>query len=178
MGPLRPLPPPQIPRTHPWPSPPPPPPSWKTPRPLGFSAKEGGGGEGPGVGGGAPRLHLPRKREISVLCFPGFGCATENFTKISRQKRCEKGKFHANFTLLGAALIKSLVICDSRFESQIAIAIKSRDLEHLGVYIWAAKARGRASSTASATCFAAFTTSSLRGSLQKLTVEFSEVGAI
>ena len=26
---------------------------------------------------------------------------------------------------------KSLVTCDSRFESQIAIAIKSRDLEHL-----------------------------------------------
>ena len=26
---------------------------------------------------------------------------------------------------------KSLVICDSRFESQIAIAVKSRDLEHL-----------------------------------------------
>ena len=28
--------------------------------------------------------------------------------------------------------LKSLVICDSRFESQIAIAVKSRDLEHLG----------------------------------------------
>ena len=26
---------------------------------------------------------------------------------------------------------KSLVICDSRFESQIALAVKSRDLEHL-----------------------------------------------
>ena len=26
---------------------------------------------------------------FSVLRFPGFGCARENFTKISRQKRCE-----------------------------------------------------------------------------------------
>ena len=32
----------------------------------------------------------------------------------------------------GSYCLKSLVICDSRFESQIAIAIKSRDLEHLG----------------------------------------------
>ena len=30
----------------------------------------------------------------------------------------------------GSQCFKSLVICDSRFESQIAIAIKSRDLEH------------------------------------------------
>ena len=37
---------------------------------------------------------------FSVLRFPGFGCARENVTKISCQKRCEKknGKFH------GAAL--------------------------------------------------------------------------
>ena len=39
--------------------------------------------------------------KFSVLRFPGFGCARENFTKISRQKRCGNGKFHANFTLLG-----------------------------------------------------------------------------
>ena len=40
--------------------------------------------------------------KFSMLRFPGFGCMTENFTKISRQKQCEKnGKFHANFTLLG-----------------------------------------------------------------------------
>ena len=39
--------------------------------------------------------------KFSMLRFPGFGCATENFTKSSRQKRCEKRKFHANFTLLG-----------------------------------------------------------------------------
>ena len=32
-----------------------------------------------------------------------------------------------------AHCLKSLVICDSRFESQIAIAVKSRDLEHLGL---------------------------------------------
>ena len=32
----------------------------------------------------------------------------------------------------GSHCLKSLVICDSRFESQIAIAVKSRDLEHLG----------------------------------------------
>ena len=31
----------------------------------------------------------------------------------------------------GSHCLKSLVICDSRFESQIAIAIKSCDLEHL-----------------------------------------------
>ena len=31
----------------------------------------------------------------------------------------------------GSQCLKSLVICDSRFESQIAIAVKSRDLEHL-----------------------------------------------
>ena len=31
----------------------------------------------------------------------------------------------------GSHCLKSLVICDSRFESQIAIAVKSRDLEHL-----------------------------------------------
>ena len=51
-----------------------------------------------------------RRREIyylilvkfSVLRFPGFGCARENFTKISRQKQGVKnGKFHANVTLLG-----------------------------------------------------------------------------
>ena len=30
--------------------------------------------------------------KFSALRFPGFGCATENFTKISRQKRCEKRK--------------------------------------------------------------------------------------
>ena len=39
--------------------------------------------------------------KFSVLRFPGFGCARENFTKISRQKRCENGKFHISFTLLG-----------------------------------------------------------------------------
>ena len=31
----------------------------------------------------------------------------------------------------GSHCLKSLVICDSRFESQIAITVKSRDLEHL-----------------------------------------------
>ena len=30
--------------------------------------------------------------KFSALRFPGFGCATENFTKISRQKRCEERK--------------------------------------------------------------------------------------
>ena len=37
--------------------------------------------------------------KFSVLRFPGFGCARENFTKISRPKRCEKRiishKFHS-----------------------------------------------------------------------------------
>ena len=44
--------------------------------------------------------------KFSVLRFPGFGGATENFTKISRRKRCENGKFHANFTLLGRSTDK------------------------------------------------------------------------
>ena len=35
----------------------------------------------------------------------------------------------------GSHCLKSLVICDSRFESQIAIAIKSRDLEHLAPWV-------------------------------------------
>ena len=35
--------------------------------------------------------------KFSVLRFPGFGCATENFTKISRQKRCEKRKNSRKF---------------------------------------------------------------------------------
>ena len=33
----------------------------------------------------------------------------------------------------GSHCLKSLVICDSRFESQIAIAVKSRNLEHFPV---------------------------------------------
>ena len=45
-------------------------------------------------------------REISVkLCvlrFPGFGCAAENFTKISRQKRCGKRKLSRKFHSAGA----------------------------------------------------------------------------
>ena len=35
--------------------------------------------------------------KFSVLRFPRFGCATENFTKISRQKRCEKWKISRKF---------------------------------------------------------------------------------
>ena len=46
------------------------------------------------------------RREIlvkfSVLRFPGFGCATENFTKISRQKRSEKRKISRKFHSAGA----------------------------------------------------------------------------
>ena len=40
--------------------------------------------------------------KFSVLRFPGFGCATENFTKISRQKRCEKRKISRKFHSVGA----------------------------------------------------------------------------
>ena len=44
--------------------------------------------------------------KFSVLRFPGFGCATENFTNISRQKRCEKRKISRNFSLCwGAACL-------------------------------------------------------------------------
>ena len=47
-----------------------------------------------------------RCREIlvkfSVLRFPGFGCATEHFTKISRQKRFEKQKISCKFHSAGA----------------------------------------------------------------------------
>ena len=39
--------------------------------------------------------------KFSALRFPGFGCATWNFTKFSPQKRWKTRKFHANFTLLG-----------------------------------------------------------------------------
>ena len=35
--------------------------------------------------------------KFSVLRFPGFGCATENFTKSSRQKRCAKRKISCKF---------------------------------------------------------------------------------
>ena len=40
--------------------------------------------------------------KFSVLRFPGFGFATENFTKISRQKRCEKRKISRKFHSAGA----------------------------------------------------------------------------
>ena len=40
--------------------------------------------------------------KFSVLRFPGFGCATENFTKISCQKRCEKRKISRKFHSAGA----------------------------------------------------------------------------
>ena len=40
--------------------------------------------------------------KFSVLRFPEFGCARENFTKISRQKRCEKRKISGKFHSAGA----------------------------------------------------------------------------
>ena len=40
--------------------------------------------------------------KFSVLRFPGNGCATENFTKISRPKRCEKRKISRKFHSAGA----------------------------------------------------------------------------
>ena len=40
--------------------------------------------------------------KFSVLRFPGFGRAAENFTKISRQKRCEKRKISHKFHSAGA----------------------------------------------------------------------------
>ena len=40
--------------------------------------------------------------KFSVLRFPGFGRATENFTKISRQKRCEKRKISHKIHSAGA----------------------------------------------------------------------------
>ena len=40
--------------------------------------------------------------KFSVLRFPGFGCTAENFTKISRQKRCEKRKISRKFHSAGA----------------------------------------------------------------------------
>ena len=50
--------------------------------------------------------------KFSALRFPGFGCATENFTKISRQKRCEKRKISRKCHSAGAQRWN--------FESQIA----------------------------------------------------------
>ena len=40
--------------------------------------------------------------KFSALRFPGFGCATENFTKASRQKRCEKRKISRKFHSAGS----------------------------------------------------------------------------
>ena len=40
--------------------------------------------------------------KFSALRFPRFGCAAENFTKISRQKRCEKRKISRKFHSAGA----------------------------------------------------------------------------
>ena len=40
--------------------------------------------------------------KFSVLRFPGFRCAAENFTKISCQKRCEKRKISRKFHSAGA----------------------------------------------------------------------------
>ena len=39
--------------------------------------------------------------KFSVLRFPGFGCARENFTNISLQKRCEKRKISRKFHSAG-----------------------------------------------------------------------------
>ena len=47
--------------------------------------------------------------KFSVLRFPGFGCATENFTKISRRKRCEKRKISCKFYPAGAQRWKRVV---------------------------------------------------------------------
>ena len=54
--------------------------------------------------------------KFSVLRFPGFGRGTENFTKISRQKRCEKTENFTQISLCwGAALIFgpffALILC-------------------------------------------------------------------
>ena len=40
--------------------------------------------------------------KFSVLRFPEFGCATKNFTKISRRKRREKRKISRKFHSAGA----------------------------------------------------------------------------
>ena len=47
--------------------------------------------------------------KFSVLCVSGFGCATENFTKISRQKRCEKRKISRKFHSAGALNFRNFV---------------------------------------------------------------------
>ena len=44
--------------------------------------------------------------KFSVLRFPRLGCATENFTKVSRQKRCEKRKISRKFHSAGGAVLK------------------------------------------------------------------------
>ena len=59
-----------------------------------------------------PRFLCQRCRELwrkilvkfSVLRFPGFGCARENFTNTSRQKRCGKRKISRKFHSAGAPL--------------------------------------------------------------------------
>ena len=47
--------------------------------------------------------------KISVLRFPGFGGVRENFTKISRQKRCEKRKISRKFHSAGGATLSSFL---------------------------------------------------------------------
>ena len=52
-------------------------------------------------------------------------------TQTSRQFAVVRGPPRGGEWAQAPNCLKSLVICDSRFESQIAIAVKSRDLEHL-----------------------------------------------
>ena len=49
--------------------------------------------------------------KFSALRFPGFGCATENFTKISRQKRCEKTENFTQSSLCRGAALSFLWKC-------------------------------------------------------------------
>ena len=57
--------------------------------------------------------------KFSVLCFPGFGCARENSTKISRQRRCEKRKISRKLhSAGGAALIESSIAVEDAVENR------------------------------------------------------------
>ena len=119
MGPRRPLPPPQIPRTHPWPSPPLTPPLLEDPPPLGFSVKpppppRRKGGRGRGAGGGAGgrgptyRENDPLFGENALWVVLWVGCLplTETSTKFFCVKAVSEVFDDESFCWKGKSLLE------------------------------------------------------------------------
>ena len=65
--------------------------------------------------------------KFSVLLFPRFGCATENFTKISRQKRCEKRK-----NLSRRVICNPLMQC--RAHADVDVMAQGSQCQRISVY--------------------------------------------